>query len=190
MALTPSNMLALGSPAPDFHLPDVVTGQTFSLSSFADKDAFLAMFICRHCPFVIHIQEELTLLGNDYKTKNVGIVAISANDADTHPDDSPSNLKTMAEELGFTFPYCYDASQEVARAFQAACTPDFFLFDDQRQLVYRGQLDGSRPGNNEPVTGRDLRGALDAVISGAPVSSEQTPSIGCNIKWKTLSGGA
>lgn len=184
MVLTPSTMLALGSSAPDFQLPDVVSGDTITLGSFADKEALLVMFICRHCPFVVHVQEELARLGGDYKTGNMGIAAISSNDAATHPEDAPSSLKAMAEELGFTFPYCYDESQEVARAFQAACTPDFFLFDGRRELVYRGQLDGSRPGNNEPVTGSDLRRAVDAVLSGTPVSSDQTPSIGCNIKWK------
>ncbi len=184
MVLTPSTMLALGSPAPDFQLPDVVSGDTVTLGSFANKEALLVMFICRHCPFVVHIQEELARLGSDYSTRNVGIVAISSNDAETYPDDAPANLKAMAEELGFAFPYCYDESQEVARAYQAACTPDFYLFDGQRELVYRGQLDGSRPENNEPVTGRDLREAMDAVLSGTRVSTTQMPSIGCNIKWK------
>lgn len=184
MVLTPSTMLALGSPAPDFQLPDVVSGDTVTLGSFANKEALLVMFICRHCPFVVHVQEELARLGSDYKTENVGIVAISSNDAETYPDDSPANLKAMAEELGFAFPYCYDESQDVARAYQAACTPDFFLFDGQQELVYRGQLDASRPGNNEPVTGKDLRKAMDAVLSGTAVSSDQIPSIGCNIKWK------
>jgi len=184
MVLTPSTMLPLGAPAPDFQLPDVVSGDTVTLGSFADKEALLVMFICRHCPFVVHVQEELARLGSDYRTRNVGIVAISSNDAENYPDDSPDNLKAMAEELDFAFPYCYDESQEVARAYQAACTPDFFLFDGQRELVYRGQLDASRPGNNEPVTGRDLRDAVDAVLSGAAVSSDQIPSVGCNIKWK------
>lgn len=184
MVLTPSTMLSLGSPAPDFQLPDVVSGDTVTLGSFANKQALLVMFICRHCPFVVHVQEELARLGSDYKSRNVGIVAISSNDADAYPDDSPANLKAMAEELGFAFPYCYDESQEVARAYQAACTPDFYLFGGQRELVYRGQLDGSRPGNNEPVTGKDLREALDAVLSGSAVSDVQMPSIGCNIKWK------
>ncbi len=184
MVLTPSTMLPLGAPAPDFQLPDVVSGDTVRLGSFADKEALLVMFICRHCPFVVHVQEELARLGSDYRTRSVGIVAISSNDAENYPDDSPANLKAMAEELGFAFPYCYDESQEVARAYQAACTPDFFLFDGQRELVYRGQLDASRPGNNEPVTGRDLRDAVDAVLAGAPISSDQIPSVGCNIKWK------
>ena len=184
MVLTPSTMLSLGSPAPDFQLPDVVSGDTVTLGSFANKQALLVMFICRHCPFVVHVQDELARLGSDYKAKNVGIVAISSNDAEAYPDDSPANLKAMAEELGFDFPYCYDESQEVARAYQAACTPDFYLFGGQRELVYRGQLDGSRPGNNEPVTGKDLREAMDAVLSGSAVSDVQMPSIGCNIKWK------
>ena len=184
MVLTPSTMLSLGSPAPDFQLPDVVSGDTVTLGSFANKQVLLVMFICRHCPFVVHVQDELARLGSDYKAKNVGIVAISSNDAETYPDDSPANLKAMAEELGFVFPYCYDESQEVARAYQAACTPDFYLFGGQRELVYRGQLDGSRPGNNEPVTGKDLREAMDAVLSGSAVSDVQMPSIGCNIKWK------
>lgn len=177
-------MLSLGSPAPDFELPDVVSGDTVTLGSFADKQALMVMFICRHCPFVVHVQDELARLGSDYKARNMGIVAISSNDADAYPDDSPANLKAMAEELGFDFPYCYDESQEVARAYQAACTPDFYLFGGQRELVYRGQLDGSRPGNNEPVTGKDLREAMDAVLSGSAVSDVQMPSIGCNIKWK------
>lgn len=185
MVLTPSTMLSLGSPAPDFKLPDVVSGDTVTLGDFANKQALMVMFICRHCPFVVHVQDELARLGSDYKTRNMGIVAISSNDADAYPDDSPANLKAMAEELGFDFPYCYDESQEVARAYQAACTPDFYLFGGQRELVYRGQLDGSRPGNNEPVTGKDLREALDAVLSGSAVSDVQMPSIGCNIKWKT-----
>ena len=184
MVLTPSTMLSLGSPAPDFELPDVVSGDTVTLGSFADKQALMVMFICRHCPFVVHVQDELARLGSDYKARNMGIVAISSNDADAYPDDSPANLKAMAEELGFDFPYCYDESQEVARAYQAACTPDFYLFGGQRELVYRGQLDGSRPGNNEPVTGKDLREAMDAVLSGSAVSDVQMPSIGCNIKWK------
>lgn len=184
MVLTPSTMLSLGSPAPDFELPDVVSGDTVTLGDFANKQALLVMFICRHCPFVVHVQDELARLGSDYKTRNVGIVAISSNDADAYPDDSPANLKAMAEELGFAFPYCYDESQDVARAYQAACTPDFYLFGGQRELVYRGQLDGSRPGNNEPVTGKDLREAMDAVLSGSAVSDVQMPSIGCNIKWK------
>lgn len=177
-------MLALKTQAPDFQLPDVVSGQTISLATFVGKKVLLVMFICRHCPFVKHVQTELAQIGKDYAGKNVGIVAISANNVASHPEDAPERLKLMAQELGFTFPYCYDASQETAKVYTAACTPDFFLFDGNRQLVYRGQLDDSRPSNGLPVTGKDLRSALDAVLADQPVSSEQKPSIGCNIKWK------
>jgi thiol-disulfide isomerase/thioredoxin len=184
MALTASTMLSLGTQAPDFHLPDVVSGQTISLSTFADKKALLVMFICRHCPFVKHIKEELAQLGKDYINKGLGIVAISTNDAKNYPDDAPELLKAMAIELDFNFPFCYDESQETAKAYTAACTPDFFLFDAKQQLVYRGQLDESRPSNGKPVTGADLRAAIDAVLADKPVGGEQKPSIGCNIKWK------
>ena len=184
MALTPSTMLALGTPAPDFRLPDVVSGKTISLSTFAGKKALLVMFICRHCPYVVHVREGLARLGKDYAGKEIGIVAISANDAANHPDDAPAQLKAMATELGLTFPLCYDESQETAKAYTAACTPDFFLFDGARKLVYRGQLDDSRPGNGKPVTGRDLRAAIDAVLAGRAVNSDQRASLGCNIKWK------
>ena len=184
MVLTPSTMLPLGTVAPDFQLPDVVSGKTISPQMFADKTALLVMFICRHCPFVKHIQQELAKIGQDYATTNLGIVAISANDVAKHPDDAPDKLKAMAQELGFTFPFCYDESQTTAQAYTAACTPDFFLFDSDRQLVYRGQLDDSRPSNNQPVTGKDLRSAIDTVLSGKTVPPDQKPSIGCNIKWK------
>ncbi|MEI2580710.1 thioredoxin family protein [Scytonema sp. PRP1] len=184
MALTASTMLSLGTQAPDFHLPDVVSGQTISLSTFAQNKALLVMFICRHCPFVKHIKEELAQLGKDYINKGLGIVAISTNDAKNYPDDAPELLKAMAIELDFNFPFCYDESQETAKAYTAACTPDFFLFDAKQQLVYRGQLDESRPSNGKPVTGADLRAALDAVLADQPVAGEQKPSIGCNIKWK------
>ena len=184
MALTPSTMLALGTKAPDFSLPEVVSGKTISLKSFSGKEALLVMFICRHCPYVEHVQDELARLGRDYAGKNVGIVAISSNDAVNYPEDAPKNLKEMAKRLGFVFPYCYDESQEVARAYEAACTPDFFLFGKDRALIYRGQLDESRPGNNKPLNGKDLRAALDAVLAGRPVSTDQKPSVGCNIKWK------
>ena len=184
MALTASTMLSLGTQAPDFHLPDVVSGQTISLSTFADKKALLVMFICRHCPFVKHIKEELAQLGKDYINKGLGIVAISTNDAKNYPDDAPELLKAMAIELDFNFPFCYDESQETAKAYTAACTPDFFLFDAKQQLVYRGQLDESRPSNGKAVTGVDLRAAIDAVLADQPVAGEQKPSIGCNIKWK------
>ncbi|WP_448525883.1 thioredoxin family protein [Parathermosynechococcus lividus] len=184
MARTESTMLALGTPAPDFQLPDVVTGQTISLSTFAEKKALLVMFICRHCPYVKHVEKELAQLGRDYKGSDLGIVAISANDAAAYPDDAPDSLKAMAMELGFTFPLCYDESQETAKAYTAACTPDFFLFDGDRKLVYRGQLDDSRPRNDVPVTGKDLRQAIDTVLSGGTPSEDQKPSLGCNIKWK------
>ncbi len=184
MALTPSTMLPLGTKAPDFCLTDVVSGKTISLDTFAGKQALLVMFICRHCPFVKHVQAELAQIGKDYADAEVGIVAISANDAAKYPDDAPEKLKEMATQLGFTFPFCYDESQEVAKAYTAACTPDFFLFDANRELVYRGQLDDSRPSNDKPVTGKDLRAALDAVLASKSVNPEQKPSIGCNIKWK------
>lgn len=184
MALTESTMVALGTAAPDFNLPDVVSGKTISLQTFAGKKALLVMFICRHCPYVQHVQEGLARLGRDYAAKDMGIVAISANDAKGYPEDAPASLKAMAAELKFTFPYCHDESQVVAKAYSAVCTPDFFVFDKDRRLVYRGQLDDSRPGNGKPVTGRDLRAALDAVLDGRPVASTQRPSIGCNIKWK------
>ncbi len=184
MALTPSTMLALGTKAPDFQLPDVVSGQTISLATFAGKQALVVMFICRHCPFVKHVQAQLAKIGQDYEGKDVGIVAISSNDVRSHPEDAPELLKQMAISLGFHFPYCYDATQEVAKAYQAACTPDFFVFDSQFKLVYRGQLDDSRPSNDKPVTGKDLRAAIDAVLAGQPVNPVQIPSIGCSIKWK------
>ncbi|OUL17427.1 thioredoxin family protein [Nostoc sp. T09] len=184
MALTASTMLPLGTNAPDFHLPEVVSGETISLANFADKKALLVMFICRHCPFVKHVQKQLALLGEDYFTSDLGIVAISANDAKNYPDDAPESLKAMATELGLKFPLCYDETQETAKAYTAACTPDFFVFDSERKLVYRGQLDDSRPSNGKPVTGADLRAAIEAVLTDKPVPDEQNPSIGCNIKWK------
>ncbi|MFL6352918.1 MAG: thioredoxin family protein [Bryobacteraceae bacterium] len=184
MARTESTMLALGTPAPAFRLPDVVSGKTVTLDDFADKKALLVMFICRHCPFVKHVQSELARLGKDFASQSLGIVAISSNDADAYPDDSPGRLREMAVKLGFNFPLCYDESQEVAKAYSAACTPDFFLFDDKRRLAYRGQLDDSRPGNGKAVTGRDLRTAIDALLNGRSVNPDQTPSIGCNIKWR------
>jgi len=184
MALTPSTMLPLGNKAPAFQLPDVVSGETISLETFAGKQGLVVVFLCRHCPFVKHIQGELAKLGRDYQDADLGIVAISANDVANYPDDAPDQLKEMAKELNLTFPLCYDESQETAKAYTAACTPDFFVFDRDRQLVYRGQFDDSRPGNDKPVTGKDLRSAIDAVLAQSPVSEEQKPSIGCNIKWK------
>jgi peroxiredoxin len=183
MVRTASTMLPLGTLAPDFQLPDVVSGTDISLASFTEKKALLVMFISVHCPFVKHVQTELALLGKDYLDYGLGIVAISPNDAEKYPDDSPENLKAMAESTGLGYPVCYDASQEVAIAYTAACTPDFFLFNKDRKLVYRGQLDDSRPSNGKPVTGKDLRAAIVAAISGDMVETNQRPSIGCNIKW-------
>jgi len=177
-------MLSLGTKAPNFSLPDVVSDQTISLDSFVDKKALLVMFICRHCPYVKHIKKELTNLGKDYAKKSIGLVGISSNDAQQYPEDAPDKLKEMAEEEDFSFSLCYDEDQQVAKAYKAACTPDFFLFDFLRKLVYRGQLDDSRRSNDIPVTGKDLRAAIDAVLAGKPVSTNQRPSIGCNIKWK------
>lgn len=184
MARTESNMLPLGTTAPEINLPEVLSGREISLSEFSGKNGLLVMFICRHCPFVKHVQQELARIGLDYSRESLGIVAISSNDATAYPDDAPESLRQMAAELGFTFPFCYDETQEVAKAYDAACTPDFFLFDKNRKLVYRGQLDDSRPGNNVPVTGRDLRAAIDAVLQNRPLSGDQKPSIGCNIKWR------
>jgi peroxiredoxin len=185
MAKTLSTMLELGTAAPDFSLPDVISGETVSLNGLAVKKGLLVMFICRHCPFVKHVEQELAQIGIDNESKDVGIVAISANDAAESPDDTPESLKEMAEQLGFKFPFLYDESQETAKAYSAACTPDFFLFDRSRQLVYRGQLDDSRPDSGKPVTGKDLRAAIDAVLADQPVNPDQRASIGCNIKWKS-----
>jgi peroxiredoxin len=184
MALTASTMLPLGTKAPDFELPDVVSGKLISLADYTGKQAILLIFLCQHCPFVKHIKAQLAQLSQDYASSNLKIIAISSNDVSTHPDDAPEHLQAMAQELSLTFPICYDESQEVAKAYTAACTPDFFLFDASLQLVYRGQLDDSRPSNGKPVTGADLRAAIEAVLAGKAVSTEQKPSVGCNIKWK------
>jgi peroxiredoxin len=184
MALTESTMLELGTTAPDFSLTDVVTGKTVRRDDFRGKQALLIMFICAHCPYVQHIEKGLAALGKDYAGKPLGLVAISSNDVTTHPADSPAGLKQQAATFGFNFPYLYDETQAVARAYKAACTPDFFLFDSGHRLVYRGQFDASRPGNGIPVTGKDLRAAIDLVLAGKPVPTQQQPSIGCNIKWK------
>ncbi len=183
MSLTPSTMLPLGTPAPDFRLPDT-DGQAVALADFADAPALLVAFICNHCPYVIHIRRELASLADEYQRKGVAVVGINANDAENYPDDSPAMMVREKAQVGYTFPYLYDESQSVARAYQAACTPDFFVFDRDRKLAYRGQLDGSRPGNGVLVTGKDLRAALDAVLEGRPVVGDQRPSMGCNIKWK------
>lgn len=185
MSLTESTMLDLGTLAPEFDLTDVVTGDEVSLDHSRGKDALLVMFICAHCPYVKHINEGLAALGKDYAGKSIAIVAISSNDAVTHPADNPAGLKQQAETFGFNFPYLYDESQAVAHAYKAACTPDFFLFDSDYRLVYRGQFDASRPGNGIPVTGKDLRAAIDFILDGKPVPTEQLASIGCNIKWKS-----
>jgi peroxiredoxin len=185
-----STMLALGTKAPDFQLPDVTSGRSYSLADFKNKDALLVMFICAHCPYVVHVRPELARIARDYEEKSVAIVAITANDVKQYPEDAPGPTAQMARTAGFKFPVLFDESQAVAKAYTAACTPDFFLFDRDRRLVYRGQLDDSRPGSGEvragfgQLNGRDIRAALDAVLSGLPVSPEQKPSIGCNIKWK------
>jgi len=186
MALTSSTMLPLATKAPSFTVPDVVTGKEISLQSLAaGKKASLVMFICRHCPYVKHVEHELARLGNEYSEKGVAVVAISSNDVQNYPDDAPPLLKNQAQELGFSFPYGYDENQSVAKAYMAACTPDFFLFDQNLALVYRGQLDDSRPGNNLPVTGKDLRSAIDTVLAGQKPGPDQKSSVGCNIKWKS-----
>mgnify|MGYP002619638354 CR=1 FL=1 len=179
MSRTPSTMLALGTEAPDFSLTDANTGETVSRDDFRGKAGLLVAFICNHCPYVKHIKSELIAIGTEYGHQGVGVVAISPNDVENYPDDSPDK---MALE-GYPFPYLYDESQEVAKAYQAACTPDFFLFDPDFKLVYRGQMDGARPKNDEPITGADLRAALDAVLAGQAPAEAQTPSLGCNIKW-------
>lgn len=183
MAAT-STMLALGTQAPDFDLPDVTTGRRVRLSDLANEKALLVMFICRHCPYVAHVRSGLADLGRDYEGADLAIVAISSNDADEYPADRPESLAEEAAEAGYAFPYLYDEAQEAAKTYTAACTPDFFLFDADRRLVYRGQLDDSRPGNGVPVTGADLRTAIEAVLSDRPVSGDQRPSVGCSIKWR------
>ncbi len=182
MVLTPSTMLPLGTKAPDFSLPNV-DGRTVSLADFADKPALLVIFMCNHCPYVKHVAPELAILGREYQAKGAAVVGISSNDVSSHPDDSPEKMAAEAKARGYTFPYLYDATQRVAQAYKAACTPDFYVFDKNHQLVYRGQMDSSRPDSGIPVTGTDLRAALDAVLAGRPVPADQKPSIGCNIKW-------
>lgn len=183
MALTPSSMAPLGRPVPDFQLPDV-SGKLVARRDFLGRPALLVVFMCNHCPYVIHVRPALAQLARDYLPKGIGMVGINANDATRYPEDSPANMAVEVKTAGYLFPYLYDADQAVARAYHAACTPDFFLFDATDKLVYRGQLDDSRPGNRIPVTGRDLRAALDAVLAGRPVSPDQKPAIGCNIKWR------
>ncbi len=186
MSLTFSTMLPLGTPAPAFRLPDA-QGQQLGLEDLRGAPALLVMFICNHCPYVKHVRAGLAALGRDLQAQGVAVVAINSNDAESYPDDSPARMVEEKAQAGYTFPYLYDASQEAARAYGAACTPDFFLFDGDRRLVYRGQMDDSRPGNGKPVTGADLRAAAAAVLAGEPVSATQKPSIGCNIKWRRKS---
>ena len=183
MARTPSTMLELGTKAPDFRLPDT-DGRSVALSDFAERKALLVMFICNHCPFVKHVQAELARLGRDCAERRVAVVAISSNDAEQYPEDGPAAMKQEKERAGYVFPYLFDETQEVAKSYRAACTPDLYLFDSELRLVYRGQLDDSRPGNGVPVTGKDLRAAIDAVLAGRPVDERQKASLGCNIKWK------
>jgi peroxiredoxin len=182
MSLTPSKMVELGMVAPDFALPNPFSGKIVHRDDFSEKNALLVIFMCAHCPYVVHVKPELIRLGNDYRSRGVGIVGISANDPAAYPADAPPKLAKFSREL--PFPLLFDETQEIAKAYDAACTPDFFLFDQERKLVYRGQLDDSRPGNGRPLTGNDLRTALEAVLGGKPVSPDQKASIGCNIKWK------
>jgi peroxiredoxin len=184
MARTPSTMIPLGTKAPDFKLPDTVSGKLITLSEQKGKVATVVMFICNHCPFVKHVNPELIRLSRDYAGKGVGFVAISSNDAIQYPEDAPDQMKKNAQTLGYSFPYLYDETQDTARAYQAACTPDFYIFNKDLTLVYRGQLDDSRPGNGLPLTGKDIRNALDNLLNNRQISAEQRPSIGCNIKWK------
>ncbi len=184
MAFTESNMLPLGTAAPDFSLPDTVSGKTISFNDVATGKATVVMFICNHCPYVIHVNPEIVRVANDYLKKGVGFVAISSNDVKNYPDDSPEKMKILAEKEGYPFPYLYDETQEVARAYDAACTPDFYIFDQNKKLAYRGRLDDSRPNSGTPLSGKDLREALDAVLDGRKPTDRQYPSAGCNIKWK------
>lgn len=184
MSATPSTMLELGTEAPDFELPDVVTGDQISLADFEESEALLVIFMCNHCPYVKNIKEGLVELADDYSEDELAIVAISSNDVENYPQDAPEKMAEDAENFGYPFPYLYDESQEVAKAYKAACTPDLFLFDENRELVYRGQFDDSRPGNNKPVTGDDLREAIDLLLEEGEMLEDQIPSMGCNIKWK------
>ncbi|GIX03485.1 MAG: thioredoxin family protein [Planctomycetaceae bacterium] len=183
MVKTASTMLPLGTKAPAFRLPNI-DGNMVSLEDFSDRPVLVVMFICNHCPFVKHLREALAQFAREYQSKGVGIVAINSNDVTTHPDDSPQRMVEEARAAGYTFPYLYDETQEVAKAYRAACTPDFYVFDAQRSLVYRGQFDDSRPGNGKPITGADLRAAVETALAGKPPLLQQRPSIGCNIKWK------
>ncbi|MFP4181094.1 MAG: thioredoxin family protein [Thiohalospira sp.] len=184
MSLTPSTMLELGTPAPDFALPEPLTGETVRLTDFGDARGLLVVFMCNHCPYVKHLRDALIAWARDYAPRGIATVAISSNDADNYPDDAPGKMAEEARGFEYPFPYLFDEDQSVAKAYRAACTPDFFLFDGERRLFYRGQFDRARPGNEEPVTGADLRAAADALLAGEPAPAEQIPSMGCNIKWK------
>ncbi|MFN2159315.1 MAG: thioredoxin family protein [Anaerolineales bacterium] len=184
MVETPSAMIPLGTQAPKFSLPDTVSGEILSLDELRANQATVVMFICNHCPYVKHIQTGLVQLVNDYIPEGIAFIAINSNDVTSYPDDSPEKMKELAERMKFPFPYLYDESQEVARAYNAACTPDFYIFDGEMKLVYRGQFDDSRPNSGIPITGKDIRSALDRVLAGEPVDPHQKPSLGCNIKWK------
>ena len=184
MALTPSTMLPLGTPAPDFSLPDAVSGKTVSLSDYTEAKALLVMFICNHCPYVVHINDDFGPLANEFANEGLAVVAINANDIANYPQDAPPRMKDLAESKGWSFPFLMDDDQSVAKAYQAACTPDFFLFDSNKKLVYRGQWDNASPGRNDPVDGQHMRAAIRAILGGAAPSSEQIPAMGCNIKWK------
>ncbi|MBX2928542.1 MAG: thioredoxin family protein [Saprospiraceae bacterium] len=184
MAYTESNMLPLGTTAPPFRLPDTVSGKDFSFDDIASERATVVMFLCNHCPYVIHVNPEIVRLAREYQEKGVAFVGINSNDVEHYPDDAPDKMKVLAHEVGYTFPYLFDETQEVARAYDAACTPDFYVFDGQKRLAYRGRLDAARPKTDTPLSGADLRAALDAVLAGRPVPERQYPSGGCNIKWK------
>lgn len=184
MALTPSTMIPLGTKAPDFKLLDAVSDSEMNLEQLKSDKATVIMFICNHCPYVKHVQQGLVELANDYISKGVSFIAINSNDVKNYTEDSPENMKKVAERLGYPFPYLFDETQEIAKAYDAACTPDFYIFDEGLKLIYRGQMDDSRPGNGKPVTGNDIRKALDQILGGTTVSKDQIPSIGCNIKWK------
>ncbi|NQS98486.1 MAG: thioredoxin family protein [candidate division Zixibacteria bacterium] len=184
MPATPSKMVALGTPAPNFKILDAITGKIKTLDELKSDTATVVMFFCNHCPFVKHVQSGVVQLVNDYILKGISFIAINPNDIENYPEDSPENMKKIAAEKGYKFPFLFDETQEVAKAYNAACTPDFFIYDKDMKLVYRGQMDDSRPGNNIPVTGEDVRAALDNILAGKPVGEEQKPSIGCDIKWK------
>ena len=183
MALTPSNMLPLGTKAPNFHLKDTVSGNYYSLDDLKSEKATVIMFICNHCPFVIHVNPEIVNIANEYRNKGVAFIAISSNDVDNYPEDAPDKMNIVAKVLRYPFPYLYDKTQEVAKSYDAACTPDFYVFNESLELTYRGRLDNSRPGNNVPLSGKDLRQAIDSTLSGEAIA-DQFPSMGCNIKWK------